>query len=333
MSEALPSTAVGAPAPAVTAGSMLRQARQARGLHIAALATSIKVTPQKLELLESDRFDELPDATFARALAQTVCRFLKIDSAPVMALLPQPVDRGLEHLSLGLNTPFRDRPGRRVPSELQFLKSPITLGALVLVLASLAVYLLPSGWINKLLPQRVASQIESAEPGAAPGQPQSIEPVPERVAESGVSRVTSPDVLPGAAPTASTVVETVPTVVSSLPNGSAPAAAPVAANAAAQAVAPAATSSDTQVVPASSGQSTHGVLMLRAKEASWVEVVDARGAALLSRMLQAGETVGLDGASPLRVKIGNASATAVIYRGKTVNLQPARDNVAKLELK
>jgi len=50
-------------------------------------------------------------------------------------------------------------------------------------------------------------------------------------------------------------------------------------------------------------------------------------------MLQPGETVGLDGASPLRVRIGNASATRVSFKGKPVDLVPTRDNVAKLELR
>jgi cytoskeleton protein RodZ len=52
-------------------------------------------------------------------------------------------------------------------------------------------------------------------------------------------------------------------------------------------------------------------------------------------MLQPGETVGLDGTSPLRLKIGNASATRVTYKGEGVDLAPvtSRDNVAKLELK
>ena len=58
---------------AVQAGALLRAARQQQGLHIAALAASIKVTPAKLEALESGRIQELPDATFTRALALTVC--------------------------------------------------------------------------------------------------------------------------------------------------------------------------------------------------------------------------------------------------------------------
>ena len=59
-----------------TAGAMLKAAREKRGLHIAALAASIKVPQRKLEALESDRYEELLDLTFTRALAQTICRTL-----------------------------------------------------------------------------------------------------------------------------------------------------------------------------------------------------------------------------------------------------------------
>ena len=79
-----------------TAGGLLRAARQAQGLHIAALAASIKVPQRKLESLEADRYGELPDMTFTRALAKTVCRSLKIDATPVLALLPQLGDQGLD---------------------------------------------------------------------------------------------------------------------------------------------------------------------------------------------------------------------------------------------
>ena len=78
MSEVAEATDTAAPP---SAGRLLREARERQGLHIAALAAAIKVAPKKLELLEADRFDALPDATFTRALAQTVCRALKIDPA------------------------------------------------------------------------------------------------------------------------------------------------------------------------------------------------------------------------------------------------------------
>ena len=107
-----------------SAGTLLRTARQAQGLHIAALAASIKVSQRKLELLEADRLSELPDATFARALAQTICRSLKIDPTPVLAALPQAPGYRLDAVDGGINTPFRDRPGRHEPARFSALTSP-----------------------------------------------------------------------------------------------------------------------------------------------------------------------------------------------------------------
>ncbi len=277
-----------------TAGGLLRQARQARGLHIAALANSMKVSPQKLEMLETDRFDQLPGTTFTRALAQTVCRTLKIDATPVLALLPHPADRGLEQMSRGLNEPFRDRPGRRVPKDFGVFKNPAVLGALVLVVAAIAIYLMPSGW----LPMPSSATHDAAEESVSQPatQPVVIEAVPTTGAAS----------MPELAASGVTMVET----VHSVPGEAA------------------AASESASAVPVS------GVLQLRTNGESWVEVTDHRGTPLLSRLLQAGETVGIDGAGPLRVRIGNAAATSITYRGQAVDLGPiTRDNVVKLELK
>jgi cytoskeleton protein RodZ len=70
------------------AGAMLRAAREAAGLHVAALAVSLKIPVRRLEALEAERWDELPGAVFTRALAASVCRNLKIDPEPVLARLP-----------------------------------------------------------------------------------------------------------------------------------------------------------------------------------------------------------------------------------------------------
>ena len=132
----------------MTAGRLLREARQAQGLHIAALAAPIKVAPRKLELLEADRFDELPDATFTRALAQTVCRSLKVDAAPILALLPPPSGHRLEQVGEGLNTPFRERPGRAsFQRDWASVASPAFWGPALVLLAAGAIYLLPAGWL------------------------------------------------------------------------------------------------------------------------------------------------------------------------------------------
>ena len=102
MSDNQPVAAAGA-----SAGSLLREAREAAGLHVSTLAANLKVPVRKLEALEEDRYDELPDAVFVRALASSVCRTLKIDSSPVLQRLPQTPQPRLAQTSEGINAPFR----------------------------------------------------------------------------------------------------------------------------------------------------------------------------------------------------------------------------------
>jgi cytoskeleton protein RodZ len=292
---------------AATAGSLLRQARQAQGLHIAALATAIKVTPRKLELLEADRLDELPDATFTRALAQTVCRTLKIDSAPVLALLPPPKGHRLEQVSEGLNAPFREHPGRLDATDWAALMRPAVLAPVLVLLATAAVYLVPSGMMN--WPQwSMANWTMPGMPSASVSPTTAAAPAASAVVAAGaaapVAAATPTDAAPPAAPAMVETVHSVPQ--EAVPAASAADAAPAVA----------------------------GALQLRTTAESWVEVLDGRWQPLLSRMVQPGETVGLDGAKPFRIKIGNAAVTQVTFKGQPVELAGfTRDNVAKLELK
>ncbi|WP_310626094.1 helix-turn-helix domain-containing protein [Limnohabitans sp.] len=94
----------------VTAGELLRQHRENRGLKLEALAQVLRVSPAKLKALEADRLDELPDTVFARALTLAVCRHLNVDASPVLALLPsQDVSRLATKNERGLDFPL-DRP-------------------------------------------------------------------------------------------------------------------------------------------------------------------------------------------------------------------------------
>ena len=97
-----------APAAAVSAGALLRQARQAQGVALEALAATLKVPVEKLQALEDEDWQRLPDVVFLRALAQTICRTLHLEAAPVLALLPQQKVTALAPQG-GLNAPMRER--------------------------------------------------------------------------------------------------------------------------------------------------------------------------------------------------------------------------------
>ena len=280
-------------APPASAGALLRQAREARGMHIAALAAAMKVSPAKLEAIETDRYEQLPDMTFVRALAQTMCRLLKIDPQPVLALLPQalPVGGpgGLERVSGGLNTPFRDQGDRADPWRRLLSRAPLVWAGAALLVAAVVVYGVPAGhWFRRDTPPAPATAAAPAAPAAASA------PAPAEAASQPASAAIAQ------AEPASAAVETV-------------FSSPIAA---------------------SGVDAADGVAVLRASEPSWVEVSDAAGKLLLSRTLQPGESVGLNGALPLKFKIGNAAATELVFRGLPVPLAgTTRDNVARLELK
>ena len=90
-----------------SAGSLLRRAREAEGLHIAALAVALTVPVKKIEALEADRLHELPDIVFVRALASSVCRALKIAPGPILALLPLSSQPKLKAVESGSQASYR----------------------------------------------------------------------------------------------------------------------------------------------------------------------------------------------------------------------------------
>ena len=310
MTDAAPSGAE-----ARSAGSMLRAARERQGLHIAALAAAIKVPQVKLEALEAGRYDELTDATFVRALAHSVCRVLKIDAKPVLELLPAVPGALLERVNHGLKAPFQDRPGRQQPSDVRLWHKPVFWVVAVLLVAAVGFVLWPQlGTLWTVLPRlpNLSADTARAPIATAPAAPA---PAPSAPA------------LPPATAAPAAVVAAAPPVVPPVVPPVAPPAAP----------APVVTET---VHAADSGSSTivdappAGIAVVRASEPSWVEATDSRGNLLLSRTLQPGEAVGLDGALPLRLVIGNATATEVTLRGKRVTLgAPNRDNVVRVELK
>ena len=316
-------TAATSGSPATTAGGLLRQARQTQGLHIEALAAAIKVVPRKLELLESDQYSGLPDATFTRALAQAVCRHLKIDAAAVLALLPPPNGHRLEQVSEGLKTTFHERPGRFVPRDWASASSSALWLAVLLVVGAVVLYALPAGWLpatrgmlshvggaSAPVASAASSAVEVLNPADVPKAPDAVVVESLAAPQGGESNVGA------AAPGGMNPVAGVP----ALGNASAVIPAGVAGTAGAGASA--------------APVNAVGLLKLSSTAQSWVEVLDGNGRSMLGRLIVPGETVALDGPVPLKLRIGNASATAVNFNGHRVDLAPfTRDNVARLDLK
>ncbi|WP_162575669.1 helix-turn-helix domain-containing protein [Variovorax sp. PBL-H6] len=283
----------------MSAGDMLRQAREAHGLHLDMVAAALKVTPQKLAALESDDIEALPDPVFARALAASVCRALRIDPGPVLAKLPGAQPAGLAHadrtMSKALPSQVRaSRSSNGLPSR------PLLMAVGLLLVGAGVLFWLPQSIFDRIgeaisqFSGRASSSSEtSASSAQAPAGPQAE----GTVAESVQSATPAAAMGPGGAP-ATVAVPAVQT-------------------------------------PAPSSAIATDLIVFVAREDSWVTVNDGGGKSLLRRTVQAGETVGLNGTLPLSVVVGRAAVVDVQVRGKAVDLKPLTrgGGVARFEVK
>lgn len=303
----------------VTAGALLRDAREAAGLHIAALAVALKVPVAKLEALEADNFSALPDMVFVRALASSVCRTLKIDPQAVLALLPQGEGPRLSAADVGLNAPVKGFAGRSSAAPFKGAGSRSFVWAVGLLLIGAALMMfLPRGL--------------DADLSALLKQPETTTKIPMptgNVAQEISVAVGAEQRVPSAAPAPAPAAAAAAGVGVELPAGESIKPAGIASH---PIVLPSVEASAPSSAPATDAPS--GVLAFKARSESWIQVRDAAGALVLQRNLAPNELVSVSGVLPLAVVIGRADATEVFVRGKPYDIGPvSRENVARFEVK
>lgn len=295
----------------LSAGTMLRNARESSGLHVAALAVSMKIPVKKLEALEADRFDLLPDAVFIRALASSMCRALKIDPAPVLQKLPQNIIPRLDTENRGINAPFHS-PGHAASLSVPaFFAKPAVLLVLALLVGVVGVAFFPE--MQK--PEQSGDAAALVTPVLPPATAMEEVTTPVEVAPANLPPVVVPAALPSAALAP-------PATASSLPEPS------------------------KQTMPATpvkvempgavvdGGGASSGLVVFKVRGPSWVEVTDGKGVVQLRKTLVQGETIGASGVLPLSVVVGRVDVTDVEVRGKAFSLAGiGKDNVARFEVK
>jgi len=156
-------------APVLTAGALLQQARERAGVHLGMLSVALKVPVRHLMALEADDHSPFSSPVFVRALTSSVCRNLRVEAEPILALLP----RAPSHLQgppPDLDAPNwrRHSSGRRGSGNRQFV-----LWALVLmVLIGLVVGLPPA--TVKLSELTQAPSVVRADEAASPSTPETL---------------------------------------------------------------------------------------------------------------------------------------------------------------
>ena len=284
---------------AMTAGQMLKKARTDAGLHIAALAVSLKVPVKRIEALESGQMDVLTDMVFVRALTSSICQALKIDALPVLEKLPKAALPRLNRNDVAINTPIVTSGASKSAILSDIVSSQWLMGVALLCIASAGVYFWPK--TSSLAVSEAVTPTKSVSlPAATPLKE------PSSSVESTNSVLLAPPtgVVPVSVDSTVTSTVTTPAADISLTNSVANPLLPV-----------------------------DSIVIFKASAETWVEVKNATGNTVLKKLLIAGQAAGASGVLPLTVIVGRADATQVEVRGKPLDLTAiAKSNVARFEV-
>lgn len=199
-----------APAAAqASAGTRLREGREAAGLSIDAVAQQLKLAPRQVTALEDDNFAALPGRTFIRGFVRNYARLLRLDAAAVLAALPEgDAAPSLDRPSLATTT----RTMGELPAELHAKSSSARWAiplALLAIVAIAAVY----EW-TRIAPSSARTGADTkAAPTATPMAP----PVP---AQGPAFILPAPSSTPPAEPAKSGATDTGAVPVAAMPGNS-----------------------------------------------------------------------------------------------------------------
>lgn len=302
-----------------SAGTMLRRAREAAGIASPEMATLLKVNEKKLAALEEDRFNDLPDLAFARALAKSICKQLKIKDDVVLDALPRlNVFQGVEHSDVALNMPYRDRSLSAGYSssrgDMAWMRRKSVWGTAAVLLLIAGMFAVSPDVLKRFAstpkPAVVALSDGTTVNGVVPVEAAAPAPevTPASPADAGAptvaDQVLSGQAQPAAAGQAAAVPEPAAATTTTTTAATTAPSAPAAATAAPDAVA----------APAAGGSGLH----FQASQEVWVQVMSGKKR-LFERTLQPGETVDVPGEAPLRIVAGRAEAVQITYNGQPLS--------------
>lgn len=283
----------------VSPGALIREAREASGVHVDVLASALKITVDRLEALESDNYAALPDMVFSRALASSACRILKLDPACVLALMPKNQAHSFSAGRPDINATFKDGTENQGRQFLRQFTRPVGVAVMVLLVGAGVLFFMP----------------ERA------GGPNGIATAPEQ--SLAAAQVNENSALTQLMPTTQSLERLTPIAPNVL----------VTDHAKDKQTPDMLTIGATDETGAPS-MAMDGLLEFRAREVTWVQVRDATKAVVFERTLTKGASASATGMLPLSVVVGRADSTDVFVRGTPFVLTSvAKENVARFEVK
>lgn len=285
-------------------GALLAAARAAQNLTIADVARQLKLSAHQVAALESDQFERLPGPVFVRGFVRNYARLLNMDPDRILGMMSDPAGADVvTAMPTNRGVPFSTAAARGSPRVL-WLAALLA----VVVLAAYEFYWRDRGFF-----------IASPAPQPAPV---TVAPAKDELPRAVVSAVATDALVPAPEPSAPPVAPVAPETA--LPPGEAPALVEAAASS--DEAAP----SSVTAAPARD----EGELRFVFDRESWVQVRDADGKAIFTRLNAAGSEQRVAGKPPFTLVIGNAEGVRLSFNDRAIELGPhiVGEGVARFKL-
>lgn len=317
-----------------SAGAQLAAFREQRGWTVEQVASQLNLAPRQIIALESDNYPALPGMPIVRGFIRAYAKLLKVDPAPLLAVIGDETMAANEPLTTGntLAAPFSES---RLPTmtDKPGMSSKWVIGLLLVILLCAALWAAQQSSGFAAFSRSASSQVKAGLSllQGPESKAQAVKREMPKAVNPGESSAPAP-----ASPAAGAQKPTVAAPPAS--NGNASATSSPASTASAE---PAALNSATTAQPATAASTAavptpaDNALVLSAHQDSWVEVRRVRdNSILISRVLKPGETERIDVDEPVSLVVGNASGLDASLRGKTLEIKgSSRTGVARLTLK
>lgn len=317
-------TAVPATPVVTPAGELLRQAREAKGLSVAAIATQMNLDIRTIEALEQGNQDKLPAPIFVRGYLRSFARLVGASETEVLQAYQAQAPAEPVPQRVGMPTPRRRGIG--IPA---IPWRGLLISAVLVSLAFAAVEFGP-----KLL-TRFMTGDQAVAPAVLP-LPTPTDGADAVGNESGLDMsidegggidlaLPAPDSAEGQMPLALPA----PTDLAEAPNPGVPLEEPAA---------PAPAEPEPELIPEAEVEPTAPAadrirIDIRFSDDSWVEIRAADGAKLMYGLISAGTLRTLEGKAPVSLLLGNAKAVELSVNGQAFDVQRhTRGKVARFTL-
>ena len=281
-----------------TLGSLLKSAREQKGITIEDAATRLHLRPCIVADIEADCFSNIDSSTYVRGYVKNYARILGVDKEAINTCLARQVPKVTEPTMQSFS-----RKTSRQATDSRLMLVTYLIGFLLLAL--LVVW-----WLQK---PSVVSDVDFSKPTAEEmQQAKEFESRQAQMAEQNAPQQpveVLPDSEPGASAAANPALET------ESDTESAEVEADSAGNNTSGAIANVET---TEVQPAT--ESALAAVGIELDGDCWIKLTDANGKTLIDGLRSPGQTISVQGKAPFKLVLGAPQTVSLTFNGQAVSL-------------